>query len=288
VEWLVVKKVKTFAELVKFEHTIFALPFAYMGAFLGAQGWPGWHNFIWITLAMFGARSAAMGFNRAIDRVVDARNPRTKGRPLPQGKMKPLEVIILSLLALGLLIWATYELSSIHMVYLPLIMVFLIGYSYTKRFTWACHFVLGIAISFAPLGGWIGVTGKMEAPGFILAGVVLCWITGFDIIYATLDYEFDKKEGLYSIPVHFGLRKALLFSKGLHILVIILLFFLYYYLPLGWTYAAGILLIGVLLWYEHSLVSPNDLSRVDVAFFNVNGIISVLLFTFTLADLTIK
>ncbi|MDK2822496.1 MAG: 4-hydroxybenzoate polyprenyltransferase [Clostridia bacterium] len=282
---VVLKKVKTFAELVKFEHTIFALPFAYLGAFLGKWGWPGWYEFIWITLAMFGARSSAMGFNRVIDRFIDAANPRTNGRPLPQGKMKSSEVVILSILAFGLLVWATYKLSPWHVIYLPIILAILVGYSYTKRFTWACHLVLGIAISFAPLGGWIAVTGEMSKPAFLLAGIVACWIAGFDIIYATQDYDFDKKTGLHSIPVRFGLEKGLLISQGLHLVVIILLVILYLYLPLGRLFLVGISVTAILLIYEHSLVSAHDLSKVNVAFFNINGVISILLFIFTLLDI---
>ncbi|MFZ5943027.1 MAG: UbiA-like polyprenyltransferase [Bacillota bacterium] len=282
---MVFKKVKTFAELVKFEHTIFALPFAYLGAFLAAWGWPGWHTFFWVTMAMFGGRSAAMGFNRVIDRMIDAANPRTKGRPLPQGKIKSSEVVILSVLAFALLLWSTYELSPPHVIYLPIIMFILVGYSYTKRFTWVCHLVLGAAISFAPLGGWIAVTGTMEVPAFILTGVVACWIAGFDIIYAIQDYEFDVKTGLHSIPVRFGIKRALYFSRTLHFIVVILLITLYYYLPVSWIFAAGVLATAVLLTYEHSLVSAYDLSKINVAFFNVNGIISVLLFFFAVIDI---
>ncbi|MBZ4653005.1 MAG: 4-hydroxybenzoate polyprenyltransferase [Peptococcaceae bacterium] len=281
---LVRNKAKTFAELVKFEHTIFALPFAYMGALLAKKALPTWLQFIWITLAMVGARSAAMGLNRVIDRYIDKENPRTANRHLPRGLISVWEVMVFVVLSFLLLIYATYRLSPRHLIYLPVIILILTGYSYTKRFTWLCHLVLGIAIGFAPMGGWIGVTQSMQLETFILGLVVAFWIAGFDIIYATQDLEFDRQYGLYSMPVTFGLKKALFVAKLFHVVVVLLLVSLYSLLDLGWWYLAGVFVTNLLLHYEHSIISPQDLSRVNVAFFNINGLISIQLLVFTLLD----
>ncbi len=281
------RRLKTFAELVKFEHTVFALPFAYAGAFLAAGGWPGLDKFWWVTVAMVGARSAAMSLNRLIDRYIDARNPRTAGRPLPQGRMKVPEVVAIIVLSLVVLYLAAANLNPLCVTLFPLVVFILVAYSYTKRFTWAAHFVLGLALGFAPFGGWIAVTGTIHPASLALGVAVGLWVAGFDLIYAILDVDFDRQEGLYSIPAVFGVRRALQVSSSLHIATFLILLGLFFYLGLGYLYLAGVLVTGILLWYEHAIISPSDLSRLDVAFFNVNGIIGIIFFCFTLLDLVV-
>jgi len=278
-------KVKNFAQLVKIEHSIFALPFAYMGAILARQGFPNWSQFFWITLAMVCARSAAMGLNRVIDRAIDAANPRTAQRHLPRGVLSVTEVMVFVVLASLLFTYTVYVLSPAHLVYVPAILFVLAGYSYTKRFTWLSHLVLGLAIGLAPVGGWIAVTRRVEPDALLLGTVVALWIAGFDIIYAAQDLEFDRSYGLYSMPANLGLGTALNIAKLLHAGSLLILLVILYRLSLGWWFAAGSLICGLLLYYEHSLVSPNDLSKVDKAFFNVNGIISIQLLFFTLLEI---
>lgn len=282
---LVKKKVEAFAQLVKFEHTIFALPFAYLGAILAKKALPTLEQFLWITIAMVGARSGAMGCNRLIDRTIDACNPRTSERHLPKGKMSVPEVLVFVSLSFLVFIYTVFRLSPYHIRYIPLIIFFLVGYSYTKRFTWLSHLILGLAIGFAPLGGWIGVTKEVELVSLLLGVIVALWIAGFDIIYATLDIEFDRSYGLFSMPLSLGLDKALKIAKLLHFLVIILLLAVYFLLELGVFFLLGVICTAILLYYEHAIISPTDLSRVDIAFFNINGVISILLLLLTILDI---
>ncbi|MCR4441290.1 MAG: UbiA-like polyprenyltransferase [Peptococcaceae bacterium] len=281
---MILKKIKLLGELIKYEHTVFALPFAYLGAILAQKAFPSWWQLFWITLAMAAARSAAMGLNRVIDRHLDAANPRTAGRHLPRGLVSVLEVKVFIAFSLVVFVYCVYVLSPRHLVYTPVIMLFLVGYSYTKRFTWLSHLILGATDGFAPLGGWIAVTRSMDPTAFLLGAVVAFWVAGFDIIYATLDLDFDREYGLYSLPLNFGLKNALLISRALHALSVLLLLFIFFFLGLGWWFLAGIAVMAVLLVYEHSIISPNDLSRVNTAFFNVNGLISILLLAFTAID----
>lgn len=284
---MVLSRAKTLAELVKFEHTVFALPFAYTGSFLAAGGFPGFWKLFWITMAMIAARSAAMGFNRLVDKTIDAQNPRTAGRHLPRGKISAKEVLLFVLSAFLVLALAIWQLSPRHMIYLPLIVGVLVGYSYTKRFTPYCHLVLGLAISFAPLGGWIAVRQQASLAALLLTATVGAWVAGFDIIYAIQDIEFDRSHRLHSLPADYGINTALWWSRGLHILSVVCLFIIYKILPLGFPYLLGLTIVAVLLWYEHLLISPRDFSRVDVAFFNVNGLISMVVFCCTLLDLLV-
>lgn len=281
---MVLQKVKTFAELVKFEHTVFALPFAYVASILATGGIPSFQKLVWITVAMVGARSAAMGFNRLIDRALDAKNPRTAGRHLPQGKIATREVFFFNLLAILLLTGAIWQLSPGHLLYLPVILGILVGYSYTKRFTPYCHLVLGLAISLAPLGGWIAITQKSSLEAILLAATVAAWVAGFDIIYAIQDIDFDRSQGLHSIPADFGVKTALWWSRSLHVLSVLFLLVIYQVSALGLLYLAGVAIVAVLLWYEHSLLSPRDFSKINVAFFNVNGIISMIVLGCTVLD----
>jgi 4-hydroxybenzoate polyprenyltransferase len=288
----VLKKIKIFLEMIKFEHTLFALPFAYMGAILGSMvlnhTLPSWPQIGWITLAMVGARSAAMGLNRVIDKVIDAKNPRTAGRAIPAGLLSSKEVLLFIFIALAVLFIATYQLNALCMELLPIAVFFLVFYSYTKRFTWACHLILGLTIALAPLGGWVAVTGKIDGVSIVFYLTVAFWTAGFDVIYACQDIEFDRKEGLYSIPSRFGIAKALILAKFFHILTAIGFMSLYFLTDLSWVYFAGIILAYLVLIYEHRLVTPKDLSKLNTAFFTMNGVLSVLVFISTWIDLAVR
>lgn len=278
------QKVVTFAELVKFEHTIFALPFAYIGALLASKNVPSWTQIFLITLAMVGARSTAMACNRLIDCEIDKLNPRTAGRHLPRGLVKEKEVMIFVGFSLLFFLYAVYCLSPRHLVYMPLIILFLVGYSYTKRFTWLSHLFLGITIGFAPIGGWVAVTQKIEIPSLLLGLVVAFWVAGFDIFYAALDVDFDREYGLYSLPLYWGNHQAFFLAKIFHGLVVLLLLIIFFLLDLGMWYLFGVLQTAILLIVEHGLVSPRNLTHLNAAFFSVNGLISIQLLVFTLVD----
>lgn len=281
------RKVKTFGELIKYEHTVFALPFAYAGSFLAARGWPEGRVLFWVTVAMFGARSAAMALNRLIDRAIDAQNPRTANRHLPRGLLSVGEVLLFTLFSVALFALAAWELNPLAFRLLPLALVTLVVYPYTKRFTWLSHLVLGLAEFYAPFGGWIAVTGRAELPAYVLGLAVGLWIAAFDIIYAIWDLDFDRQAGLFSVPVRFGLKGALRISAAMHVLTILLFVAFFFLDRRGPYYLIGVLFTAALLFYEHRLISPEDLSRLNVAFFNVNGLISLIFFLFTLLDTTL-
>ena len=276
------KAMRDFLELIKFEHTIFALPFAYLGMLLAADGWPGWSQLIWITLAMAAARTVAMGFNRLADRYLDARNPRTALRPLVTGAISTRTAWIGTMLAAALLIVAAWQLGPLPLKLAPGALLFLFGYSFTKRFTWLSHFILGFTDALAPAGAWAAVRGSLftpaDLPAWLLTALVTLWIGGFDLIYACQDVEVDRREGLCSIPARFGIAAALRLSWLSHLLTVLLLGTLGWVMQLSWPYWVGVAISAGLLAWEHSLVRPGDLSRVNVAFFNVNGYISVTLF----------
>jgi 4-hydroxybenzoate polyprenyltransferase len=277
-------RIKIILEMIKFEHTVFALPFAFTGALLAAKGLPSWRTIFWITVAMVGARSAAMGFNRWADRKFDAENPRTKERALPRELVTPLQVIIFTVVSSTMLMFAAYMLNPLSFYLSPMALAVVFFYSYTKRFTFLSHAFLGLAICLAPIGSWIAVSGKIESSALVLGGAVLFWLVGFDILYALQDMEFDRKAGLHSIPQRFGISRALWISRASHATTIAALFWLDSLLSLGWFYIAGILIALFLIIYEHSLVKEDDLSKLDLAFFNMNGYISVTIFVFTLLD----
>jgi 4-hydroxybenzoate polyprenyltransferase len=277
-------KIKIILEMIKFEHTIFALPFAFTGAVMAARGLPSWSQVLWITLAMVGARSAAMGFNRWADRKFDAENPRTKSRALPMGLVSPTQVVIFTAISSALLIFAAYQLNPVAFYLSPLALGIIFFYSYTKRFTYLSHAFLGLAIAGSPLGAWIAVTGRIEFGGLVLGIAVLFWLLGFDVLYALQDMDFDCKAGLHSIPQRFGTRNSLWTARASHAITIGALFWLPSLLPLGWYYIGGVLIALCLIVYEHSLVRGGDLSKLNVAFFNMNGYISVTIFVFTLLD----
>ncbi|HUI46237.1 MAG TPA: UbiA-like polyprenyltransferase [Nitrospirota bacterium] len=281
------KKVKIILEMIKFEHTVFALPFAFTGALLAAQGIPTFRTILWITAAMFGARSAAMGFNRWADRKFDAANPRTSNRALPLGLVSPRQVILFTVASSALLLLAAYMLNPLAFYLSPVALAIVFFYSYAKRFTYLSHLFLGLAISGAPLGAWIAVAGRLDVPALVLGFAVLFWLMGFDTLYALQDMEFDRKVGLHSIPQRFGIRCSLWISRAAHTITMALLFWLGSLLSLGWFYLTGVVISLILIIYEHALVRENDLSKLNFAFFNMNGYISMTIFFFTLLDLII-
>ena len=263
-------------EAIKFEHTVFALPFAYIAMVLAADGWPGGWTALWVTLAMVGGRTCAMASNRVIDRWIDARNPRTAGRHLPTGRLGVWELRALAAAGAALMLGAAAMLNALCLALAPLALVFLVGYSYTKRFTWASHWVLGFTDGIAAAGGWIAVRGRFDAPALVLWLALTVWIAGFDLIYACQDVDVDRAQGLQSVPARFGIPLALSVAQVNHLLTAGALALLGAMMDLGGLYWFGWLAVVALLVYEHSLVRPDDLSRLDVAFFNVNGYIAVI------------
>jgi 4-hydroxybenzoate polyprenyltransferase len=275
-------RVRAFLDLIKFEHTVFALPFAYLGMVLAADGWPDLRTFLWITIAMAAARTLGMGANRLTDRWIDARNPRTAHRPLVTGAMSPTTAWAGTILAALVLALAAWQLGPLPFRLLPGAYVFLILYAFTKRWTVFSHLMLGMTDALAPLGAWAAVRGSLtqpsDLPAWVLYIVVTLWIGGFDLIYAIQDIEVDRRDGLHSFPARHGVAAALRLSAVAHALVTVLLVLLGLLLRLSAPYWIGLAVTAALLAYEHAIVWPDDLSRLNVAFFNVNGIISVTLF----------
>lgn len=283
----IIEKIRIVIEMIKFPHTVFALPFAFIGAILAEKKIPSLDKIFWITVAMVGARSAAMSFNRLADWRFDALNPRTKDRALPKGILTPLQVMIFIILTGTIFIFATSRLNPLAFKLSPLALFIVFFYSYTKRFTILSHFFLGLSLSLAPIGAWVGVKGVIELPALLLGSAVVFWLIGFDILYALEDIDFDRKTGLKSIPQKLGIKKSLYISRFSHLITVLLLFSLYPLLNLGYIYLIGLAAITGLFIREHSLVKENDLTKLDIAFFNMNGYISVVVFLATLADLII-
>jgi 4-hydroxybenzoate polyprenyltransferase len=275
--------VRHFLDAIKFEHTVFALPFAYVAMVLAADGWPGWRVLVWVTLAMVGGRTLAMSVNRLADRAVDARNPRTAGRHLPRGLLSAAQMALAAVASAALLFASAWMLNPLCLALAPLAALFLVGYSYTKRFTWLSHWILGFTDGIAAAGGWIAVRATFDPPVLILWFALTVWIAGFDLIYACQDVAFDRAHGLHSFPARFGIPAALRAARVCHGLTVLAFAALGVAMGLGWGYWAGVAVVAGLLVYEHRLVSPTDLSRLDVAFFNVNGYIAVILFCAVLA-----
>lgn len=271
------KNLQTTLEMIKFEHTVFALPFALLSAVLASSGWPESGRLFWIVIAMVGARSAAMAFNRIVDCRLDAENPRTQMRALPAGQLSQTFAILFTGAASLLFIAASSRLNLLCFGLSIPVLGILFFYSYTKRFTNYSHLILGFCLGMAPLGSWIAIRGDVQLTPILLCLVVLLWTAGFDIIYACQDVDFDRRQNLFSLPKRLGVRKALGLSSSLHVLMMCLLMLLFFTENLGWISLTGMTLVAALLWYEHSLVRPDDLSKVDAAFFTVNGYISVLL-----------
>ncbi len=288
-------KLKLYSDFVVLKHTIFAIPFAYLGAFLASLiirgAVPELRILFWVGLAFLGARSAAMVLNNLVDREIDARNPRTAGRELPSGKISMKEVWAIIIVSYFLLFFSSYQLNWLCLMLAPIIPITSIVYPYLKRFSPISHFVLGLNLGYAPVGGWLAVTGTINfpfaAPEFamlLLLFAVTFWVGGFDIIYSLLDYDFDKKEGLYSVPTFFGVKKALMFSFASHILMLALRVGLMFVLGLGLVFKFGLVVIAALIWYEHTLVKADNFTNIPVAFFNVNAAVSLSMLFFTVAD----
>jgi 4-hydroxybenzoate polyprenyltransferase len=278
---------RRFASLVKIEHTVFALPFAYIGALLSVHDVPSAHDLVWITVAMVGARSLAMGLNRLIDAEIDARNPRTLGRELPAGLLSRTQVTLFSALALALYLLACFQLDPLVRWLWPIPLVGFVVYPYLKRFTWLSHFWLGAVDGLAPVGAWVAITGELPWEAWALGGAVAAWIAGFDFFYSLFDREVDLEQGLHSVAVRFGIPGAFWGARALHLATVALLAAVGVGLHLGWPYWLGVGAVALLLGYEHSLVRPADLRRLDAAFFTVNGVISIALLAFVLAEVTL-
>jgi 4-hydroxybenzoate polyprenyltransferase len=274
----------SFARLVKFEHTIFALPFAYVGAMLAVDGIPSAHDLLWITVAMVGARSLAMALNRLIDAGIDAANPRTAGRELPSGALTIAAVVGFCAASLFVFLIAVWQLSPIVRWLWPIPVAAFVIYPYLKRFTWTCHLWLGAVDGLAPMGAWIAIRGDLEWQAWALGGAVATWVAGFDLFYSLLDLKVDREQGLHSWAVRFGEKGVFAGARVLHVATIGLLFVAGLGLSVGIWYWLGLIVVAALLAYEHSLIGPGDLTRLDAAFFTTNGIISVAFFVFVFFD----
>ena len=283
----IVAKVRLALEMIKFEHSLFALPFALTGALLAVRGWPTWRQLFWIVVAMVGARSAAMTFNRIADWKLDALNPRTRRRALPTGRLSLRFAVGFTVVSCALLVVAAYELNSLAFKLSPVAIAILLLYSYTKRFTLLSHLVLGICDGLSPIAAWIALRGDVSASVLLLGTAVALWVAGFDIIYACQDVEFDHALGLHSIPKRYGIATALYTSIGFHVVMMALLVVVARMENLGWMAFGGLVAVAALLAYEHAIVKPSDLSRVNAAFFTVNGYISLLFFATWAADILI-
>ena len=271
-------KLKTTLAMIKFEHTLFALPFAFLGAILAANGLPAWRQILWITVAMVGARSAAMTFNRIVDRDIDAKNPRTANRELPSGKLSVGFAWVFLYVSIGVFLLASYSLNWLTFALSPVALVCVLGYSYAKRFTSFAHLLLGLALAISPSAAWIAVRGDlMDEVPILLSLFVLIWTAGFDVLYACQDFEFDRQAGLRSIPARFGIKNALWIARLFHLQAFIVLLLLWLATGLTWVALVGVVLIGALFIYQHTLVKANDLSRMNAAFFTTNAFVSVIL-----------
>jgi 4-hydroxybenzoate polyprenyltransferase len=278
-------RIKNFLQLIDFGHTLFGLPFAYLGAFLAVRGLPTAEQLLWITVAMVAARSAALCLNRLIDLEFDRANPRTTGWILPAGKLPVMWIWVLVFVFLFLLFFSAARLNPLCLKLSPLAVIILWGYSYTKRFTWWCHLILGLAIGMGPVGAWIAVTGTLAWQPLILGLAVACWIAGFDTMYACQDIEFDRTQGLFSIPARFGEKGALVFSAAFHLFTVLFLIGNGLALKLGSWYYTGVAFASLVLIYEHVLVRPGDLSRVNFASFKINRYVGLIIFAASLADI---
>src|SRR5262249_28865104 len=273
-----------FARLVKIEHTLFALPFAYVGALLCEQQVPSGHDLLWITIAMFGARSLAMGLNRLIDAELDARNPRTAGRELPAGLLSRTQVLAFCIASLAIFLVAVFQLAHIVRWLAPIPVAAFVVYPYLKRFTWLCHLWLGAVDGLAPVGGWVAVTGTLPLASWELGGAVALWVGGFDLFYSLFDLDVDRREGLHSVATRFGVRGAFWGARLMHAGTVVLLALVGLNLDLGVAYWLGVAAVAVLLAIEHSLVSPMDLRRLNAAFFTMNGVTGVVFLGLVLAE----
>jgi len=271
-------------EMIKWEHSIFALPFALCSAMLAASGVPGSRQLVWIVVAMISARSAAMAFNRVADAAIDAANPRTQTRALPAGTLTPAFVTTFVVISCAIFVLAAAQLNRLSLILSPVALAILLLYSYSKRVTRWSHLVLGFALGIAPAAAWIAVRGSLDSRILLLTAAVTFWVAGFDVLYACQDYEFDRSAGLHSIPRYVGVRRALTMARMFHVVMLVLLIAFVLSFGLGKLAVAGVIAVALLLAYEHSLVSPADLSKLNAAFFTMNGVISVVFFLFVAAD----
>ena len=284
----ILRNLRVTLEMIKWEHSIFALPFALCGAMLAASGLPTGHQLFWIVVAMLAARSAAMAFNRLADAAIDAANPRTRTRALPAGQLSPAFVATFVIVSCAIFIVAASQLNRLTLWLSPVALAVLLLYSYTKRFTRWSHLVLGFALGIAPSAAWIAVRGSLDPRILLLTAAVTFWVAGFDILYACQDFQFDRDAGLHSIPRYLGIRGALRVARVFHVVMLLLLIALLAAFSLGKLAIAGVAAVTLLLLYEHSLVKPDDLSRLNAAFFTMNGVISVVFALFIAADLWLK
>jgi 4-hydroxybenzoate polyprenyltransferase len=288
---MVFRRIRIYSDLVMFEHTLFALPYALSAVFMASGGRPSLGKLFWVTAAMVGARNGANALNRVVDADIDAKNRRTSGRHIPAGIVKKREAVALAAACFLLFLLAAYELNPVCFVLIPVPIALFILYSYTKRFTWMCHIILGISIGGAPVGAWLGVTGRIDIsllPSFIIGAAVALWIAGFDIIYGTQDIEFDRQNGLHSIPERFGIPGALRISTLFHVVSTLLLFILPQFVSLGVLYYTGMIIVSGLLFYEHMIVSPKHLQSVKIASYSVNQIIGVVFLVFSISDMLLR
>ncbi|MEZ4601327.1 MAG: UbiA-like polyprenyltransferase [Syntrophotaleaceae bacterium] len=284
------RKTRTVLEMIKFSHTVFAFPFALTGVLLVVLeegAWPSWGRLGWICAALVGARSGAMAINRLIDIQIDRDNPRTANRHLPSGQVTAPEAWLLVVLSFSLLMLAAWQLNPLCFFLSPILIGLFILYPFCKRFTAGSHLILGLCLAAAPVGAWIALRGNLDWPPLVLGTAVLVWVAGFDILYALQDEDFDRSYGLYSIPARFGAANALVMARLLHLAMVLLLLLLGFISPFGIVYLAGVGVVGGLLLYEHRLIRADDLSRLDTAFFAMNGYISLCFFTFSLLDVLV-
>ena len=275
------------ASLVRIEHTVFALPFAYVGAFLSLDAWPGLANVVWVTVAMVGARTLAMSINRLVDAEVDARNPRTANRELPSGALSRAQVLGLCLLSLAVFLVAVFQLDPAVRWLWPIPVVMFVIYPYLKRITWLCHLWLGGCLGLAPLGAWLAMTGTAPWEAWAIGAAVALWVAGFDLFYSLFDLDHDRAEGLHSWAVRFGERGVFIGARVLHSGTVALLALAGWGLDVSLFYWLGVAATAALLAYEHSIVRPGDLRRLDAAFFTLNGVISVVFFVFVALDVLV-
>jgi len=280
-----IRDIRTTLEMIKWEHSVFALPFALCGAMLAARGWPTAWQLAWIAVAMIGARSAAMAFNRLVDADIDAANPRTKMRAIPAGALSRKFVVVFVAVSAALLLLAAWRLNRLAFYLSPVALAVVLLYSFTKRFTRWSHLVLGFALGIAPAAAWIAVRGSLDPRILLLTAAVTFWVAGFDVLYACQDYDFDRQSGLYSIPRFVGIGNALWIARALHLVMLALLAALVVVFGLGKFALSGVVVVAVLLLYEHSLVRAHDLSKLNAAFFTMNGVIAIVFFLFIAADL---
>lgn len=280
----IIDRIKTYGELVMFSHTLFSLPFALIAMIWAANGLPDGWTIFWILIALIAGRNGANALNRWVDKDIDKKNPRTAGRHLPQNKVKDIEVLGLTAICYFVFVFAAYQLNTLCFALSPVALFLFMIYSYTKRFTWACHLILGITCAGAPVGAWLAVTGRFHIVPMVLGAVVLLWVAGFDIIYGTQDISFDRENGLFSIPAKFGYKGALYIARIFHFIMMLLLLGLYFYRGMGVFYLVGWGISFVLLCIEHYIVDPSNRLKMNIASYNINKIVSMSIFIFTMLD----